>query len=51
MAKKISYTNRDFAGLREELINLTKQYYPELITNFNDASIYSVLLFKCRNCR
>lgn len=44
MAKKISYTNRDFAGLREELINLTKQYYPELITNFNDASIYSVLL-------
>ena len=44
MAKKISYSVRDFAGLREELVNLTKQYYPDLITNFNDASIYSVLL-------
>ena len=44
MGKKISYTNRDFAGLRNELVNFTKQYYPELISNFNDASIYSVLL-------
>jgi hypothetical protein len=44
MGKQISYTNRDFAGLREELVNFTKQYYPELIQNFNDASIYSVLL-------
>lgn len=44
MAKKISYATRDFAGLREELVNLTKQYYPDLISNFNDASVYSVLL-------
>lgn len=44
MAKKISYATRDFAGLREELVNLTKDYYPELIKNTNDASIYSVLL-------
>lgn len=44
MGKKISYTNRDFAGLRDELVNLTKQYYPDLISNFNDASIYSVLM-------
>lgn len=44
MEKKISYATRDFAGLREELVNLTKQYYPELISNFNDASVYSVLL-------
>lgn len=44
MAKKISYTDRDFASLREDLVNLTKDYYPELISNFNDASIYSVLL-------
>jgi len=44
MGKKISYTNRDFAGLRDELVNFTKQYYPDLISNFNDASIYSVLL-------
>jgi hypothetical protein len=44
MDKKISYATRDFAGLRDELVNLTKQYYPNLISNFNDASIYSVLL-------
>jgi hypothetical protein len=44
MSKKISYTNRDFAGIREELVNLTKDYYPELIKNTNDASIFSVSL-------
>ena len=44
MSKKISYATRDFAGLREELVKLTKDYYPELIKNTNDASIYSVLL-------
>ncbi len=44
MSKQISYATRDFAGLREELVNLTKQYYPDLVSNFNDASIYSVLL-------
>ena len=44
MAKKISYAVRDFAGLRQELVNLTTQYYPDLIKNTNDASIYSVLL-------
>ncbi len=43
MAKKISYTERDFDGLRQDLINYTQQYYPELIQNFNDASIFSVL--------
>lgn len=44
MAKNISYTNRDFAGIRQDLVQLTKDYYPELINNTNDASIYSVLL-------
>ena len=44
MSKKISYTNRDFAGIRQDLVTLTKDYYPELINNTNDASIYSVLL-------
>lgn len=44
MAKKISYATRDFAGIRQELVNLTKEYYPDLIGNTNDASIYSVLL-------
>ena len=44
MSKKISYTNRDFASIRQDLVALTKDYYPELINNTNDASIYSVLL-------
>ena len=44
MAKKISYATRDFAGLRQELVNLTKEYYPDLVKNTNDASIFSVLL-------
>jgi len=42
--RKISYTERDFEGLRQDLINFTKQYYPELIDNFNDASVFSVFL-------
>ncbi len=42
--KKINYTERDFEGIRQELINYTKQYYPELVQNFNDASVFSVLM-------
>jgi hypothetical protein len=42
--KKISYTVRDFQGVRTELINFTRQYYPDLVQNFNDAGIFSVLL-------
>jgi hypothetical protein len=44
MGKQISYAQRDFASLRDDLVKLTQQYYPDLISNFNDASIYSVLL-------
>ena len=44
MAKKISYATRDFAGLRQELVDLTNDYYPDLVKNTNDASVFSVLL-------
>jgi len=44
MSKQISYATRDFQGLRNELVTLTKNYYPDLVKNFNDASVYSVLL-------
>ena len=42
--KKIAYTERDFLGIRNELVRLTNRYYPDLIKNANDASIYSVFL-------
>jgi hypothetical protein len=42
--KKISYTVRDFQSIRTELINFVKTYYPDLLSNVNDASVFSVLL-------
>jgi len=42
--RRISYADRDFEALRQDLINYTQEYYPELIDNFNDASVYSVFL-------
>ena len=42
--KKISYTTRDFQSIRTELVNFTKTYYPDLVDNFNDSSVFSVLL-------
>ena len=42
--QEINYTVRDFQGLRQELINYTRTYYPELIDNFNDAAVFSVLM-------
>jgi len=42
--RRISYTVRDFEGIREELQQYVRIYYPELIQNFNDASVFSVFL-------
>lgn len=42
--QRINYTVRDFQNIRTELINYTKAYYPDLIDNFNDASIFSALM-------
>jgi hypothetical protein len=42
--KRIAYTVRDFQGIRTELVNFVKAYYPELIDNFNDASVFSVFM-------
>lgn len=42
--KRISYAVRDFQGIRTELINFVKTYYPDLIDNFNDAGVFSVFL-------
>ena len=42
--RKISYTTRDYQGIRTELLNYVKTYYPELIQDFNDASVFSVFI-------
>ena len=42
--RKISYTTRDFQAIRVELQNYVRTYYPELIQDFNDASVFSVFL-------
>ena len=44
MSKSINYSLRDFAGVRSELLNFVKQYYPDLMSDFNDASVGTMLL-------
>lgn len=44
MVKKINYFNRNFADVRSELINFIRQYYPEILSDFNDASVGMMLL-------
>lgn len=44
MSNKVQYTSRDFESVRTDLVNYVKQYYPDVIDNFNDASIFSVFL-------
>jgi len=41
---KISYATRDYQAIRTELLNYVRTYYPELIQDFNDASVFSVFL-------
>jgi hypothetical protein len=44
MEKGISYLNRTFNDYRNSLLEYSKQYYPELEDEFNDASIGSWLI-------
>jgi len=44
MAKKINYFARNFVDVRTELFNFIKQYYPNLFSDFNDASVGTMLL-------
>lgn len=41
---RISYSSRDYQSIRTDLLNYTRTYYPELIQDFNDASVFSVFL-------
>ena len=42
--KKIDYLVRNFADVRGELFNFIKKYYPEIFSDFNDASIGTMLV-------
>jgi len=44
MGKGIAYSSRNFADVRTELIDFVKQYYPDLLSDFNDASIGMMLI-------
>ena len=44
MEKGISYLNRDFHDYRNSLLEYTRQFYPELVDEFNDASVGSWLI-------
>ena len=44
MAQKINYYSRNFADVREELINYVREYYPDIFNDFNDASVGMMLL-------
>jgi hypothetical protein len=40
----INYTSRNFADIRTELVNMVRQYYPDIFNDFNDASVGMMLL-------
>lgn len=42
--KKINYLARNFADVRGELFNFIKRYYPEVFSDFNDASVGTMLV-------
>ena len=44
MARKIDYNARNFAEVRSELVGFVKQYYPQVYSSFNDASVGMMLL-------
>jgi hypothetical protein len=42
--KKINYLSRNFAEVRTDLYNFVKKYYPDLMSDFSDSSIGSMLI-------
>ena len=41
---RISFNKRTFSEIKDELISLIQQYYPEVLTDFTDSSVGSLLL-------
>jgi len=44
MAQIVNYTSRNFADIRTDLVNMVRQYYPDIFNDFNDASVGMMLL-------
>lgn len=40
----INYTSRNFSDIRSGLIDMVKQYYPDIFNDYNDASVGMMLL-------
>jgi hypothetical protein len=40
----VRYTARDFASIKEELVEYTKRYYPDTFKDFSDASFGALML-------
>lgn len=40
----INYTSRNFADIRSGLVDMVRQYYPDIFNDFNDASVGMMLL-------
>ena len=44
MAQRVTYTSRNFSDIRTDLVNMVRQYYPDIFNDFNDASVGMMLL-------
>jgi|TARA_R110000851_G_scaffold37757_2_gene97298 hypothetical protein len=42
--RPISYTNRDFKNIKNDLVNYAKRYYPSTYKDFNEASFGALML-------
>lgn len=40
----INYSSRNFADIRSDLVDMVRQYYPDIFNDFNDASVGMMLL-------
>lgn len=44
MGQYVQYTSRNFADIRTDLVNYVRQYYPQVMSDFNDASVGMMLI-------
>lgn len=42
--RKINYSSKNFLDYRTDLINFVRQYYPNLLSDFNDSSVGMMLI-------